>query len=296
MEKSKVFTLQIFFISSKYFMPDQPKSTNIRKISRGLIFFSILFALFLAGCASSPENDESDKWAAQKLYKEAKDALDASDYETAIKYFEKLEAKYPFGDYATQAELDTVYAYYKFNEADSSIEAANRFIKLHPRHAHVDYAYYMRGLASEAKKKNALDNYLPQDPSKRDPASTKKAYDYFDELVKKFPNSRYAPDAVKRMGYLRDSLAMHEIQVAKYYIGRNAYVAAINRAKYVVENYPQTPASRIALKILVDSYKQLGMNELAEDAERVLKLNQPSKAKTGSQMKPPEKQESNSES
>lgn len=267
---------------------------KIGQISQVLIFFSILFSLLLAGCASSPENDESDKWAAQRLYKEAKDALDASDYETAIKYFEKLEAKYPFGNYAEQAELDTIYAYYKFNEADSSIDAANRFIKLHPRHAHVDYAYYMRGLASEEKKKNALDSILPQDPSKRDPASTKKAYDYYKELAKKFPNSRYVPDAVKRMAYLRDSLAMHEIEVANYYIGRNAYVAAINRAKYVVDNFPQTPASRIAVKILADSYKQLGMDELAEDAERVLKLNQPAKTKPAEQKKEKDIQEPDS--
>jgi outer membrane protein assembly factor BamD len=269
---------------------------KISQISHVLIFLCILFALLLAGCASSPEDDESEKWAAQRLYKEAKDALDATDYETAIKYFEKLEAKYPFGNYAEQAELDTIYAYYKFNEADSAIDAANRFIKLHPRHARVDYAYYMRGLASEAKKKSALDSFFPQDPSKRDPASTRKAFDYFEELVKKFPNSRYVTDAIKRMSYLRNSLAMHEIQVANYYIKRNAYVAAINRAKNVVENYPQTPASRMALKILVDSYKQLGMDELAADAERVLQFNQSSKSKTGTKKKDINKQESNPDS
>lgn len=268
-------------------MMQKISSSKNQQISRGLILIcSSLLVLVLAGCASSPDDDEDlDKWAAQKLYKEAKDALDASDYETAIKYFEKLEARYPFGEYAEQAELDTTYAYYKFDEPDSAIDAANRFIKLHPRHAHVDYAYYMRGLASEAKKKNALDSFLPQDPSKRDPASAKKAYDYYAELVKKFPNSRYAPDAVKRMNYLRNSLAMHEIQVANYYIGRKAYVAAINRAKYVVENFPQTPASRIALKILADSYKQLGMNELTEDAERVLQFNQVSNSGSANQRK-----------
>jgi outer membrane protein assembly factor BamD len=153
----------------------------------------ILISLVLSGCSTSPDNqDETKNWSAEKLHREGKSALEAADYEEAIELFETLEARYPFGQFAEQAQLDTAYAYYKFEEPDSAISAADRFIKLHPLHAHVDYAYYLRGLASASKKDNALDSILPQDSSQRDPASTQKAYNYFAELVKKFPNSRYA--------------------------------------------------------------------------------------------------------
>jgi outer membrane protein assembly factor BamD len=251
---------------------------------RSSLLLSLLLTTLLAsaGCAFTPdEGDDISKWSAGKLYGEAKDALDAGDYETAIKDLETLEAKYPFGRYAEQAQLDTAYAYFKFDEPDSAISAADRFIKLHPRHANVDYAYYLRGLASESKKDNPLDTFLPQDSSLRDPSSTRKSYEYFVELVTKFPQSRYREDAVLRMGHLRNSLAMHEIHVARYYLQRHAYVAAVNRAKYVVSNFPRTPASRLALEIMVQGYRQLKMEDLARDAQRVLDLNQDNTAKTG---------------
>ncbi|WP_455217434.1 outer membrane protein assembly factor BamD [Kaarinaea lacus] len=239
-----------------------------------LAVLALIPVLFLAGCASSPdEQSDISKWSAKKLYEEARDAMKAGDYETAIQNLETLEAKYPFGEYAEQAQLDTAYAYYKFEEFDSSIAAADRFIKIHPRHPNVDYAYYIRGLVSASKKDDAFSSIVQQDSSVRDPASSQKAYDYFAELISKFPNSRYAPDALLRMGHLKNTLAMYEINVANYYMDRSAYVAAINRAKYVVENYPTTPASRLAVKILVDGYEKLGMTELAKDARRVMELN-----------------------
>ncbi len=239
-----------------------------------LVFGCALFGLGLSGCSTSPDDqDETKNWSAEKLHKEGNSALEAADYEEAIEMFETLEARYPFGTFAEQAQLNTAYAYYKFEEPDSAISAADRFIKLHPRHSNVDYAYYLRGLASASKKDNALDSMLPQDPSLRDPASTQKAYDYFAELVKKFPNSRYAPDASKRMGHLLNSVAIHEIHVANYYVDRGACVAAVNRAKHVVENFPQTPASRQALTIMVDCYTKLGLTALANDAQRVQQLN-----------------------
>jgi len=230
--------------------------------------------LGLSACAANPDKeDDISKWSAEKLFKEAKMALEAEDYEVAIETYETLEAKYPFGKYAEQAQLDTAYAYFKFEEADTAIAAADRFIKLHPRHANVDYAYYLRGLASQSKKDDPMDVIAKQDHSMRDPSSTQKSYDYFAVLIKKFPQSRYAPDALKRMGYLRNDLAMHEIHVAKYYVQRGAYVAAANRAKYVISNFPRTPASRVALQVLVDAYKQLKLDDLAADAQRVLDLN-----------------------
>lgn len=241
---------------------------------RSTTLLIIMFALGLTACASTPdEQDDTKKWSAEKLYSEAKEASDAGDYETAIGHYETLEAKYPFGRYAEQAILNTAYAYFKFDEPDTAISSADRFIKLHPRHDNVDYAYYLRGLASASKKDNPLSGFMPQDSSIRDPSSTQKSYDYFSELVKKFPESRYTPDAIQRMGHLRNNLAMHEIHVANYYAERHAYVAVVNRAKHVVSNFPRTPASRLALKLLVDAYKELKMDDLAADAQRVLDLN-----------------------
>jgi outer membrane protein assembly factor BamD len=252
-------------------------------IQRGAPLLLILLTLGLGACATSPdEQDDISKWSAEKLFNEAKMALDAGDYEVAIEHYEQLEAKYPFGRYAEQAQLDSAYAYFKFDEPDTAISSADRFIKLHPRHANVDYAYYLRGLASASKKDNPLAVFIPQDSSQRDPSSTQKSYEYFAELVKKFPESRYAPDAIKRMGHLRNSLAMHEIHVADYYVKRGAYVAAVNRAKYVVSNFPRTPASRLALQLMVDAYKELKMDDLAADAQRVLDLNPVVKSTTTS--------------
>lgn len=251
-----------------------PNSKTLTLKLRLLASGFFLLSLALSGCSTTgDDHDETSKWSAEKLHKEGKEALAATDYETAIEMFETLEAKYPFGQFAEQAQLDTAYAYYKFEEPDSAISAADRFIKLHPRHKHVDYAYYLRGLASESKKINVLDSVLPQDPSLRDPASTQKAHDYFAELVNKFPNSIYAPDAAIRMGHLRNSVAAHEIHVANYYLDRGACVAAVNRAKHVVENFPQTPASRQALEILVDCYTQMGMTALVKDVQRIQQLN-----------------------
>lgn len=239
---------------------------------RRLCLLLLILALTgLAGCSTNPL--DTSKWPPEKLYAEAQAAMKGGDYEQAVRHLETLEAQYPFGNYAEQAQLDTAYAYFKFDEPDSAISAADRFIKLHPRHQHVDYAYYLRGLASESKKKHPLDSLLQQDPSLRDPSSEHEAYDYFAELVKKYPDSRYAEDAVKRMARLRENLSMHEIHVANYYLTRKAYVAAANRAKYVVETFPDTPASREALSIMVTSYENLRMDDLARDAQRVLDLN-----------------------
>jgi len=253
------------------FKPNSP-SRFIRPALLAALLSTLI--LGLAGCAVSPDDsDTPDKWSVEKLYREAKAALKGEDYELAIQYFETLEAKYPFGRYAEQAQLDSAYAYMKFDEPDTAISAADRFIKLHPRHPNVDYAYYLRGLASSSKKDNPLDVVMPQDSSQRDPSSTRKSYDYFAELIKKYPNSRYVPDAIKRMGHLRNNLAQHEIHVARYYMKRGAYVAAANRAKFVVENYSRTPASRDALRIMIKAYTELEMDDLAKDAQRVLDLN-----------------------
>lgn len=213
--------------------------------------------------------------SAQKLYEEASRELKNGDYELAIEYFETLESRFPFGKYAPQAQLETAYAYYKFDEYDNAIASADRFIKLHPTHENVDYAYYLRGLASFHKKDTALDTIAPQDPSLRDPSSARESFTYFAELVKKFPNSKYAPDAIQRMRFQRNTLAQHELHVAAFYMNRGAYVAAANRAKYVIQNYPQTPVIPEALNLLGSAYKELNMEDLAADTQRVLQQSYP---------------------
>ena len=235
-------------------------------------------SLFSSGCSmiSSwlPDNaDETKTWSASKLYAEAKASLSEGEYESAIDLYEKLEARYPHGAYAQQAQLETAYAYYKFEEPESAIAAAERFIKLHPRHTHVDYAYYLRGLATFPARKSVFEFAFPQDESKRDPNSSLESFNYFNELTRKFPQSKYANDATLRMRYLRNKVAKHELHVAMYYMQREAYIAAVDRASYVIEHYQKTPAIGAALLIMVEAYTKMDQPQLAQDAQRVYDTN-----------------------
>ena len=214
-------------------------------------------------------------WPVQRLYGEAKAALDAGDYETAIDYYEKLESRYPFGRFAQQSQIDVAYAYWKNDEPASAIAAADRFIKLHPRHPNVDYAYYLKGLVNFEQGRSFMDRIVPRDMSQRDPGSVRESFDAFSELVRVYPQSRYAEDARQRMLYLKDLLARHEVHVADYYMRRGAYVAAANRARFVVENYQRSPAIPDALVIMAKAYRLMDLDDLSADALRVLELNYP---------------------
>jgi outer membrane protein assembly factor BamD len=240
--------------------------------------FILLLALLLTatGCSLLPEQIDTTKdWSANQLYTAAKEELSQSNYEKAIDYFEKLQARYPFGRYAQQAQLEIAYAYYKFDEPDLAISTAERFIKIYPRHPNVDYAWYIKGLTNFYRGRSIVDKLLPQDPSERDTVTMRAAYDDFHQLTELYPNSIYAKDAAQRMIYLRDNMAAYEMHVADYYMRRKAYIAAANRGKYVIENYQRTPSVPDALVILVRAYRQLGAKELADDALRVLRLNYP---------------------
>lgn len=240
------------------------------------ILVLMLFATVLTACGLLPEQgDETSGWSAAKLYSEAKAQLADGNYQRAIQLFERLEARYPYGPYAQQAQLEVAYAYYKDNEPVSAIAAAERFIKLHPNHPHVDYAYYLKGLANFVEERGLLAGLGSQDMSERDPKAARESFDAFKELVSRFPDSKYTPDALARMRYLVNALASHEVHVARYYFKRGAYVAAANRGKYVVENYPQAPALEEALYLMAQSYDRLELNDLRDDALRVLKLNFP---------------------
>jgi len=232
----------------------------------------------LAGCGLLPEQgDPTEDWSASKLYSEAKEALDDGDYQQAIDYFETLEARYPFGRFAKQAQLEIAYAYYKFGESESAISAAERFIKLHPQHPHVAYAYYLKGLANfQRVEPGFVERWFGTNPVKRDPETLdaeplRQAFEDFATLVQRFPDSAYADDARQRMVFLRDELAQHELYVAEFYMERGAYLAAANRARYVVEHYQKSNATPKALAMMVRAYRQLEMDDLADDAQRVLR-------------------------
>ena len=237
---------------------------------------TLLLAASLTACSLLPEQiDETQGWSASKLYSQAKDDVAEGNFTRAIQYFEKLEARYPYGPYAQQAQLEVAYAYYKDNEPISAIAACDRFIKLHPNHPNVDYAYYLRGLANFIEDEGLLANLGNQDMSERDPRAAQDSFNAFKELAERFPNSKYTPDAIARMKYLVNALASHEVHVARYYYNRGAYVAAANRGKYVLEHYQQAPAMEEALAIMAKSYDKLGLATPRDDALKVLTRNFP---------------------
>lgn len=244
---------------------------------RSLAVIAALFlAIILTGCGLFPEvKDETSGWSANKLYTEAKEALNESSYDKSIKYFEKLESRYPYGRFAQQAQIEIAYAYWKSGEPASAVAACERFIKLHPNHPNVDYVYYLRGLVNFNEDLGLLGSVSNQDMTERDPKGARESFDAFKELVNRYPDSKYAADSVARMKYLVNALASHEVHVARYYMKRTAYLASINRAQFALKNYPDAPATEEALFIMVKSYDLLGMNDLRDDVERVMRKNYP---------------------
>ena len=240
------------------------------------VIAALVLATLLSGCGLLPEvKDETVGWSANRLYTAAKEALNEGSYESAIKYYEKLESRYPYGRFAQQAQIDLAYAYWKSDEKESAIAACNRFIKLHPNHPNVDYVYYLRGLINFNEDLGLLGHLSAQDMTERDPRGARESFDSFRELITRFPDSKYTPDARMRMTYLVNALAQLEVHVARYYMKRGAYVAAANRAQYAVKAYPDVPATEEALFILVKAYDEMGMDGLRDDAERVMRKNFP---------------------
>lgn len=244
---------------------------------RSLAVIAALFlALLVSGCGLLPEvKDETVGWSANKLYSEAKQAMSDNAYDKAIKYFEKLESRYPYGRFAQQAQIDIAYSYWKSNEPVSAVAACDRFIKLHPNHPNVDYVYYLRGLVNFNEDLGIMGLVSQQDMTERDPKGARESFDSFRELVTRFPDSKYTPDAIMRMKYLVNALASLEVHVARYYMKRGAYLAAVNRAQFAVKTYPDAPAIEEALFIMVKGYDLIGMNDLRDDAERVMRKNYP---------------------
>jgi outer membrane protein assembly factor BamD len=233
-------------------------------------------ALLAAACGGTPEpSDETAGWPVERLYGEAKDAMNSRDWQKAIKFLEKLEARFPYGRYAQQAQLDLGYAHYKYDERAAAIAAVERFIKLYPNHEALDYAYYLKGLINFTEDQGLFAILSDPDMAERDPRAAREAFAAFREVVTRFPDSRYAEDSAARMRYLVNSLARHEVHVARYYMKRSAYLAAANRAQRAVQDYPGAPAAEEALFIMMKAYEALGITDLRDDAERVMRLNFP---------------------
>ncbi|MBT4161888.1 MAG: outer membrane protein assembly factor BamD [Gammaproteobacteria bacterium] len=240
-----------------------------------LKFVPILFLVTLCGCSKDEIEEDLDA-TELSYYESAQGSLRAGNYQGAIQKLQFLESRFPFGRYAEQAQLELIYAYYKSAQPEAARAAADRFIRLHPSHPNIDYAYYLKGMISFEQDKNFLSNFIPMDPSKRDPGAARESFNDFSQLIRRYPNSEYAPDAQQRMKYLRNLLAASEINVARYYIRRGAYVAAANRGRWVFENFQGSASVPDALAVMIEAYQLLEMHELAEQALLVLSSNYPS--------------------
>jgi outer membrane protein assembly factor BamD len=254
----------------------QKKSCNLSSMPIALLL-ALLFALtLLGGCAGSDgSKDDTDIWSEAKLYSEATEKLNDADFAKCGKYFEKLEARFPFGPYSQQAQINAAYCYWKAQEQTQALIAIDRFIKLHQGSPNLDYAYYLKGLITFNDDLGWLGKFTGQDLSERDPKAAKEAFESFKVVVERFPNSKYAPDALDRMRYIVNSLAEADVIVARYYYQRGAYLAAANRAQLVIRDYDRAPAVEEALYILTKSYEKLGLTQLSNDSARVFKLNFP---------------------
>jgi outer membrane protein assembly factor BamD len=233
-----------------------------------------LSVLLLSSCANTNQ-DETAGWSETKLYTEARDKMNESDFDKCGKYFEKLEARFPFGPYSQQAQINSAYCFWKAQEPAQAMVQIDRFIKLHQGNPNLDYAYYLKGLISFNDDLGFMGRITGQDLSERDPKAAKEAFESFKMVVERFPNSKYTPDSIDRMRYIVNSLAEADVIVARYYFDRGAYLAAANRAQLVIRDYDRAPAVEEALYILVQSYQALGLYDLSSDGMRVFKLNFP---------------------
>lgn len=231
----------------------------------------------VTGCSSS-DNEEKAVLAnmgAQQLYDSAKQSMEVGNFSAASQTLSALDSRYPFGPLSHQVQLDMIYSYYKSGKIDETLATIDRFIRLNPNHSDVDYAFYMRGLTNMESDSNLFQELMDIDRTDRDPSKSRQAFEDFRRLIQQYPNSKYAADAKQRMVYIKDRLARYEIAIARFYMRRQAYVAAANRGRYVIEHFPNTTQVQQALEIMVSSYEQLGLDELRENALKTLKLNYP---------------------
>jgi len=256
---------------------NHPFYRSMRAMLAGLAI--LLVSAMLGGCGLLPEvKDPTANLTAEQLYRQAKDAMGEGNFTKAVKLYETLEARFPYGRFAQQAILEGAYANYRIGETATAIAACDRFIRTYPNHPSVDYAYYLKGLVYFREDQGLIGYVYELDLSEREPKSIRESFLAFRELVAKFPDSKYAQDSVERMRYLSNSLALYEVRVARYYYNRGAYVAAISRAQTALVSYPRTPAEESALELLIKSYDKLGLPQLRDDSEQILRRTFPDSA------------------
>ncbi|MEX0734386.1 MAG: outer membrane protein assembly factor BamD [Steroidobacteraceae bacterium] len=229
----------------------------------------------LAIAACGYKERATEEMQPERIYERANKLMLGGDYRGAVRYYETLEARYPFSEQARQGRLDIIYAYYRSRETESAVDAADQFIRENPTHPRVDYAMYLKGLIYFERSPNFLERWFSADLTERPPQDVRRAFEAFDSLVKQHPNSEYAHDSRQRMIFLRNRLAEYEVHVASHYLKRQAYVAAIARARYCIENFDGAPSVRQALEIMISAYEGLGLNDLAERSQEVFALNYP---------------------
>ena len=241
--------------------------------------FSLLVLLVaVSGCSRLNlfnREDPLENLPVEQMYAEGKDALRGGNVNRAARYFKRLTARFPYGPYTEQAQLELAYAQYKGNDPDEALSSINRFIRTYPTHPHIDYAYYLKALINFQRGSSALDQLVGIDSTQRDQGTLRTSFNDFAELIRRYPNSRYAADAQQRMVFLRNQMSQHELNVARYYLRRGAWIAAARRGQYVIEQYPQSEHVPDALAVMAESYTRLGQEQLAADARRVLELNHP---------------------
>ncbi len=246
-----------------------------------VIAIMIFLSVMLSSCSQKKKSisAENSNATAQQLFRDARSSMDKKNYEAAIKKYEALEAKYPLGRYAQQALLEQAYAYYKYDEPDTALDTIDRYMRVYPRSPRMDYALYLRGLVNYSRGRSIIDKVFPRNFSDLDGVRQKEAFQDFSTLITRHKNSPYAADAKKRMHYLKNTLGESEVNIAKYYMKRGAYLAAFNRADYTIKHHQGTPAIIEALQIKVCAARKLGKTSLAEDTMRIIQLNFPQKTK-----------------
>ena len=246
------------------------------------VYMVLILSILTTGCGLFGDDEDDSEFAGlsteAQFYERALDQLNGQNFRAAISTYQALESRFPFGRYAEQSQIEIVYAYYRNEDMEAARAAADRFIRLHPESENIDYAYYMKGLSSFTDGSGLFSRFLPIDHTKRDPGRAQESFSDFAQLLALYPDSPYSGDARSRMIYLRNNLAQYEIHVADYYTERRAYIAALRRAQYVVENFQGTPAVADGIAIMVECYLRLGLNDLADTSLALLKENYPEHA------------------
>lgn len=247
----------------------------MKKISVKALLVAV--SLAMVGCSSSDKANEEpvpDK-SAQALFSDARQALDNSLYQKAIQLLSAIDSRFPFGPISHQVQIDLIYAYYKTGDSDQGIALANRFLKLNPEHANVDYVYYMRGLINLSTEENLFQDFAGIDRSDRDPTASRDAFNDFKKILVDYPQSKYASDARQRMISIKTRLANYELSVARFYLKRDAWASAANRGRYILEYFSPSEQIEEALEIMIESYDKLKLEDLKNNAKQVLAANYP---------------------